>query len=58
LRRSSFQAKVTMPKAMFGEFPDTVAVTKAQHADLAKPLHPSIAAIRADSTWEQINSAG
>jgi hypothetical protein len=43
---------------MFGELPDTVAVTKAQRADLQKRLHPGIAAIRADGTWERSTSAG
>jgi polar amino acid transport system substrate-binding protein len=50
-----FPGKVTMPKTMFEELPDTVAVTKGQHADLLKRLNAGIAAIRADGTWEQIN---
>jgi ABC-type amino acid transport substrate-binding protein len=47
--------KVTMPTTMFAELPDTVAVTKGQHADMLQRLNEGLAAIRADGTWDQIN---
>ena len=50
-----YPGKVTMPTTMFAELPDTVAVTKGQHADLLKRLNDGLAAIRADGTWDQIN---
>jgi polar amino acid transport system substrate-binding protein len=50
-----YPGKVTMPTMMFAELPDTVAVTKGQHAELLKRLNAGLAAIRSDGTWDQIN---
>ncbi len=50
-----YPGKITIPKTMFAELPDTVAVTKGQHAELLKALNAGLAAIRADGTWDQIN---
>jgi hypothetical protein len=41
-----YPGKVTVPTTMFEELPDTVAVTKGQHADLLKRLNEGLAAIR------------
>jgi polar amino acid transport system substrate-binding protein len=51
-----YPGRVTVPGAMFLELPLGAAVIKGQNAELLASLNSGLAAIRADGTWDRINS--
>jgi polar amino acid transport system substrate-binding protein len=51
-----YPGQVTQPRSMFTELPFAVAVAKGHGAQFLTRLSAGIAAIRADGTWQQINS--
>jgi polar amino acid transport system substrate-binding protein len=51
-----YPGQVTQPRSMFTELPFAIAVAKGHGAQFLTQLNAGIAAIRADGTWQQINS--
>jgi polar amino acid transport system substrate-binding protein len=51
-----YPGQFTLPRSMFRETPQAVAVPKGEHPEFLSRLNAGLAAIRADGTWEQINA--
>ena len=51
-----YPSQVTEPRSMFTELPFAVAVSKGREAEFLARLNVGLAAIRTDSTWQQINN--
>jgi polar amino acid transport system substrate-binding protein len=51
-----YPGQFTLPRSMFRETPQAVAVLKGEHAEFLSRLNAGLAAIRADGTWQQINT--
>ncbi|HEY2229397.1 MAG TPA: transporter substrate-binding domain-containing protein [Xanthobacteraceae bacterium] len=51
-----FPGQFTVPRRMFREIPQAVGVPKGERAAFLSGLNAGLAAIRADGTWQQINT--